>query len=67
MNISDFWDRMNATFGETYARSVASDQEFSSLDGRTIEEALSSGRDIKAIWKVVCVAYPDRVPSRLIR
>ncbi|QSB06594.1 DUF3046 domain-containing protein [Natronoglycomyces albus] len=67
MKISDFWGRMNDTFGVDYASSVAADQSFGALEGRTVNEALKAGVDVKSIWMAVCAAYPDRVPARLMR
>jgi hypothetical protein len=55
VRLTDFWERMERTFGSTYARSVAKDRVFSSLGGRTVDEALASGDDTKAVWRAVCL------------
>lgn len=65
MRLTDFWDRLEQTFGAAYARSVAADQVLSELGGRTINEALAQGEEAAVVWRAVCAAYPDRVPARL--
>ncbi|GAB3231818.1 DUF3046 domain-containing protein [Glycomyces halotolerans] len=65
--MSDFWERMEATFGEGYAHSVAADHSIGMLDGRTVEQALADGDNVKAVWMAVCRTWPDRVPARLVR
>ena len=42
MRLTDFWKRLEHVFGPAYARSVAHDQVLSTLNGRTIEEALAA-------------------------
>jgi hypothetical protein len=58
-----FWDRMNAQFGAAYAQSVAKDYVFSGLGGRTVERALADGEDAKVVWRAVCEVFD--VPDRL--
>ena len=41
MKLTDFWARLEETFGPGYAASVARDQVLSQLGGRTIEQALA--------------------------
>lgn len=65
MRLTDFWDRLEQTFGPAYARSVAADQVLSELGGRTINEALAQGEEAAVVWRAVCAAYPDRVPAQL--
>ncbi|MGA8115166.1 MAG: DUF3046 domain-containing protein [Actinocatenispora sp.] len=65
MRRTDFWSRMEQVFGPAYAASVAADQVLPQLDGRTVEQALAGGEDIVEVWRAVCQAYSDRVPSRL--
>ncbi|MGH3662468.1 MAG: DUF3046 domain-containing protein [Micromonosporaceae bacterium] len=65
MRLTDFWWRMEETFGAQYAHSVAADQVIPQLAGRTVEQALRAGVDTGAVWRAVCQAYPDRVPSKL--
>ncbi|GAB3659545.1 DUF3046 domain-containing protein [Glycomyces tarimensis] len=67
MKLSDFWERMDETFGAGYARSVASDHSIGLLGDRTIDQALAEGENAKAVWIAVCRTWPDRVPARLVR
>ncbi|WP_112139828.1 DUF3046 domain-containing protein [Glycomyces dulcitolivorans] len=67
MKHSDFWDRMEETFGAGYARSVAADLSLGQLGGRTIDQALADGENAKAVWMAVCRAWPERIPARLVR
>jgi hypothetical protein len=53
---------MEARFGAGYARSVAADYRVPAL-GSTIDEALESGVDTKAVWRAVCDEFD--VPSSL--
>jgi hypothetical protein len=53
---------MNARFGKTYARSVATDYRLPLL-GATVDEALSQGVETKEIWKAVCAEFD--VPGQL--
>ncbi len=63
MFMTEFWERMNAQFGEAYAQSLAKDHVFAGLGGRTIAQALGEGEDAKAVWHAVCETFP--VPERL--
>lgn len=65
MRLTDFWTRLEQAFGTGYAASIAADQVLPQLDGRTIEQALAAGEETHVVWRAVCAAYPDRVPSRL--
>ena len=65
MKITDLWYRLEQTFGAAYAASVARDQVFSQLGGRTIDTALAEHVEVHEIWRAVVAAYPDRVPARL--
>lgn len=65
MKLTDLWTRLDLAFGPAYARSVAADQVLPQLGGRTINQALAQGEDALRVWRAVCAAYPDRVPSRL--
>jgi len=53
MRISDFWKRMEARFGVTYAHSLAADYRVSLL-GATVNEALERGDSPKSVWQAVC-------------
>ena len=61
MRLTEFWDRMNAQFGDVYAQSVAKDFVFAQLGGRTVERALADGVDAKAVWRAVCETF--KVPE----
>jgi hypothetical protein len=65
VRLTDFWARMEQTFGPAYARSFAADHVFAELDGRTIEEALAQGEETVTVWRAVVAVYPDRVPAKL--
>jgi hypothetical protein len=53
MRLTDFWDRMEQALGAAYARSWAADFHVPSLDGRTVDQALSQGEDTQTVWRAV--------------
>jgi hypothetical protein len=63
MRLTDFWNRMEARFGATYARSVAADYRLPAL-GATIDEAIAAGVETKDIWRAVCDEFD--IPAHLI-
>jgi hypothetical protein len=63
VRLTDFWQRMELTFGRAYARSWAADQHLASLDGRTVVQALAEGEDTRDVWRAVCAHAP--VPAHL--
>lgn len=63
MRLTNFWELMNAQFGETYAQSVAKDQVLAALGDRTVNQALADGEDAKVVWRAVCDTFD--VPERL--
>lgn len=63
MRLSEFWERMRAQFGDTYAASVAKDHVFAELGDRTVEQALADGEDAKIVWRAVCAEFD--VPQSL--
>jgi hypothetical protein len=65
VRLTDFWERLEQTFGAAYARSMAADHSFGELGDRTINQAVTDGIDTATIWRAVVAAYPDRVPVRL--
>jgi hypothetical protein len=65
MRLTDFWTRLEQTFGPAYATSIATDQVLPELGGRTVEQALAQGEQTVVVWRAVVAAYPDRVPPRL--
>jgi hypothetical protein len=54
---------MRAQFGDAYAESVAKDYVIAQLGGRTVNQALADGEDVKLVWRGVCEAFhlPERV------
>jgi hypothetical protein len=65
VRLTDFWSRLEQTFGAGYAPSFAADHVLTELGGRTIDQALADGEDAATVWRAVVAAYPDRVPARL--
>ena len=63
MRLTDFWERMEAVFGTSYAHSWARDQVLVALGGKTVEQALREGEAAKRVWAAV-VAETD-VPAAL--
>lgn len=63
MRLSEFWQRMRAQFGDSYASSVAKDHVLAELGGRTVDQALADGVDAKTVWRAVCEEFD--VPSSL--
>jgi hypothetical protein len=62
VRITEFWRRMEAHFGMTYADSYSRDQVLGELGGRTVREALAAGTEVKDVWRAVCIAA--NVPVR---
>ncbi|GGK83045.1 hypothetical protein Sme01_17060 [Sphaerisporangium melleum] len=54
MRLTEFWNRMNRHFGETYAESWARDYVIAGLGGRTVIQALAEGESAKDVWRAVC-------------
>jgi len=63
VRLSEFWQRMRAQFGDSYASSVAKDHVLAGLDGRTVDQALADGEDAKTVWRAVCREFD--VPQKL--
>lgn len=53
MRHTEFWARMEQTFGETYARFWAKQHVLAALDDRTVEQALDDGIAPKQVWAAV--------------
>jgi len=62
MRLTEFWARMERRFGASYAESFARDQVLPSLAGRTVQQALDAGVDVKTVWRAVCEVVD--VPAR---
>ncbi len=63
VKLTAFWELMRTQFGEVYADSVAKDHVLAGLGGRTVNQALADGEDVKTVWRAVCDAF--HVPERL--
>ena len=63
VRLTMFWERMREQFGDVYAESVAQDYVLAALGGRTVNQALADGEEVKVVWRAVCEAF--RVPERL--
>ena len=64
MRLTEFWERMRAQFGATYADSLAKDQVLAQLGGRSVVEALEAGEPARRVQPARRVAA-HRVPQRL--
>lgn len=53
MRHTEFWNRMDAALGSSYARSWALQVQMGSLEGRTAQEALDAGVPPKQVWAAV--------------
>ncbi|HEV2886082.1 MAG TPA: DUF3046 domain-containing protein [Jatrophihabitans sp.] len=56
MRLSDFWQRMEARFGSTYAHSLAADYRVTTL-GATVNEAIERGDSPKSVWRAICQEF----------
>ncbi|MGB3442797.1 MAG: DUF3046 domain-containing protein [Actinophytocola sp.] len=57
MRITVFRKHMAQEFGDVRADMLARDHVFSSLGGRTVDQALEAGLEPKEIWRAVCEAF----------
>jgi hypothetical protein len=62
VRLTTFWERMREQFGEAYAASVAADHVIAELGGRTVNQALADGEDVKKVWRAVCETF--NVPAQ---
>jgi hypothetical protein len=53
---SEFWQLMEAEFGERYARTLARELVMSELGDRTAQQALAGAEDARTVWFAVCDA-----------
>jgi hypothetical protein len=56
MRHTEFWARMELVLGPSYARVWSRQQVLSSLEGRTVDEALQAGEPPKLVWRAVADA-----------
>lgn len=61
MRHTEFWTRMEAALGPSYARSWADHHVMAALGERTVNEALAAGFTPKLVWRAVWEALdlPD--------
>ncbi|GEL18511.1 DUF3046 domain-containing protein [Pseudonocardia asaccharolytica] len=57
MRLSHFRELMEGEFGRIRAGSLARDHVFSALGGRTVEQAIEDGFDLRKVWHAVCDDY----------
>lgn len=57
MRITMFRKLMAQEFGDVRADMLARDHVFSSLGGRTVDQALEAGLEPKEIWRAVCDVF----------
>lgn len=57
MRYTAFRARMAEEFGRVRSEMLAQDHVFSSLGGRTVDEALEAGVTPKDVWKAVCDSF----------
>lgn len=62
MRHTEFWARMDAALGDSYARAWAQQQVLSDLGGRTVDQALDAGASPKEVWRAVWAAL--ELPAR---
>jgi hypothetical protein len=53
MRHTEFWARMEAALGSSYARTWAREHVLADLGGRTVREALDEGESPKQVWQAV--------------
>ncbi|WP_372728474.1 DUF3046 domain-containing protein [Nocardioides sp.] len=53
MRHTEFWDRLEHSLGQAYARSWAGQFVMAELGGRTAQEALAAGEPPKEVWAAV--------------
>jgi len=63
VRLTQFRELMEGEFGAARAATLAHDQVFAELGGRTVEQALEYGIDTRDVWLAVCTAY-EVPPSR---
>jgi len=62
VRLSDFWQRMEARFGSTYAHSLAADYRVPAL-GATVNDAIERGDSPRSVWRALCQEFD--VPQKL--
>lgn len=53
MRHTEFWERMEAALGPSYARTWSHEHVMSALGGRTASQALEAGETPKVVWRAV--------------
>ena len=54
MRMTEFQVALHREFGEMVGDSLLSDTILSDLDGKTPQEALDAGYDIREVWLALC-------------
>ncbi|MCS6712370.1 DUF3046 domain-containing protein [Brachybacterium sp. EF45031] len=54
MRLSEFRTLADHVFGPSLARTYAQDLVLTACGGRTAQEALSEGQDVRAVWTALC-------------
>ncbi|MEU6264069.1 DUF3046 domain-containing protein [Saccharopolyspora shandongensis] len=57
MRHTAFRQRMADEFGRVRSEMLAQDHVFSTLGGRTVDQALEAGLSTKEVWQAVCEAF----------
>ncbi len=62
MRHTEFWRRLEAAVGESYAASWAEQQSLTPLGSRTVREALADGVAPKEVWAAIVsvLELPER-------
>lgn len=63
MRLSEFWLAVSDEFGEAYGRVVTRDLVLGEVGGRTAEQAIKAGVNVRQIWLALCKAT-DVPPNR---
>ncbi|HSJ20267.1 MAG TPA: DUF3046 domain-containing protein [Nocardioidaceae bacterium] len=53
MRHTEFWARMEAALGSSYARTWSREHVLADLGGRTVSQALDEGESPKRVWQAV--------------
>ena len=57
VRLTQFRELMTDEFGAARAAAVSRDHVFAELGGRTVEQALEAGIDVRKVWLAVCEVY----------
>ncbi|PZU50478.1 MAG: DUF3046 domain-containing protein [Arsenicicoccus sp.] len=54
MRLSEFWALVEQEFGAGYGAVVTRTQTLGSLGGRTADDALGQGEQVRTVWEAIC-------------